>query len=226
MKAKIRTFIKSNNLLYAPIKWKNKVKKNKRIATFQRIGYRLNQEVFDALKDSGFVYYIGAGGLLGLIREGGFLKYDDDLDYFIKMPDANGWAKLTRMLEKAGFRLMHLFFGDDKILELAFQKEGIQIDFIGLFQKNDDEMYYYSLYREKNIEYADNEVSTAITHLDNIDECTVKEVNESLFMLPKDWEKVIVAAYGKSWRTPIKNFSWRDLKEVHPEMISHKYISH
>lgn len=224
MNAKIKKLIKDNKFLYLPIKKKNEYQEKKRIKKFQQIGYQLNQEIYDALDGAGFEYYIGAGGLLGLVREGGFLKYDDDLDYFIKMPDANGWAKLTRLLEDAGFHMMHFFFGDNKILEIAFQKEGIQVDFIGLFLKNDDVMYYYSLYREKGVAYSSEEVSTAMTYLENLENFEEKEVNGSIFMIPKEWEKVLIAAYGESWRTPIKNFSWKDLKELHPEIITHKYI--
>ena len=63
---------------------------------------------FDSFMQShGYNYTLGAGTLLGAIREKGFIKHDLDIDTFMWIDDFS--QKMIEELDKAGFKLLHSF---------------------------------------------------------------------------------------------------------------------
>ena len=72
----------------------------------QEIALDVLEDARAVLAGAGYEAFLGYGALLGLVREGGLIPHDDDLD-LIAIPSAPGppsLAALAATLEAAGFR--------------------------------------------------------------------------------------------------------------------------
>ena len=95
----LRKKLKGVNCIYKPymaIKRETVLKfrhKNK-IKVFHENGYRVLNEVEEALNASNLTTFISFGTLLGFIRDGGFIKHDDDIDICILNNSDKKWEEL------------------------------------------------------------------------------------------------------------------------------------
>lgn len=78
------------------------------------------EEVHDAFEKSGLHYYMVDGTLLGAVREGGFIPWDDDIDIAMPRPD---YERLIRTREKVlPNHLEFVSFETDETYPLHFGK--------------------------------------------------------------------------------------------------------
>ena len=75
-----------------------------------------------AFQGAGIEYFVDFGTLLGVIREGDFLKHDDDIDITICSPDINSHFVVDLLL-KEGFSFIHSleYKGKSRIVALDYK---------------------------------------------------------------------------------------------------------
>ncbi len=84
---------------------------DERLRTAQLCDLRMLKELVRICDEHGFTYYLSAGTLLGAVRHGGFIPWDDDID--VRMPRED-YEKLLRVLPdelSPEYRLGHFYYG-------------------------------------------------------------------------------------------------------------------
>jgi len=135
-------------------------------------------------KDPDNKYCIFFGTLLGYIRDGGFIQYDQDTDIALFDTSEDYISNLKSKLRKEGFYI----FRDDAIMFSAVRR-GEYIDFykfykIGKYFQNEHFIFPEELF----INFSD-------TYLEG----------EHLVKIPESSDIVLELLYGKSWKTPIRS---------------------
>jgi len=102
-------------------------------------------EAVGVLKELGQVYFIDQGTLLGAVRDGRFIEWDNDIDLglFLKRYDA---ADLCGVLNKRGFKTVwFLSYGGRKSPQLAMDWGGVRVDF-HCYERDEakDEIWHYA----------------------------------------------------------------------------------
>ena len=154
------------------------------------------EEVAAALERRGMRYLLFDGALLGIAREGNFIRWDDDVDLALYAEDTPGRIfKVLDDLEAAGFSLGLFRLGHWRI-DLAKR----------------DCKYTLQFY------YVEGEMRRAgvIQHPRRLfDETGTIEFKGRAYPCPKDLEGYFTRQYGADWRTP---------KPVAPGTPMNKYI--
>ena len=165
--------------------------------------YVLMEKCCMSLEDiDGLVYRITDGTALGLYREGGFIKHDDDVDVDILFNDSKHIKLIKYKFKELGFKIGREVHYRGLIQQLAFYlNNGFIFDII-FWHKNDNLIYNYS---EKNYEriqdykYFDTEKMIYFT------------LNNKKYPIPTPIEEWLEFRYGKDWRTPkIYKGDWKE----------------
>ena len=197
-------FANNSHLLQKCLAIRKSAKKERSIRNFQSVGYDVHQKVYDVLRDSPFRFFALSGTLLGLVRDGGFIPYDDDLDYGIMIDEDTVWHSFENLMESNGFHPDYYYVEDHNITEMSFRYHGVNIDFFGMRDCGTcllSSVYY----RRKQIDYEKDEVSTM--HITYPAFLGIKEVacKGYTFPIPVNAEEFLASNYGENWRIPDKN---------------------
>lgn len=221
----IKYIIKNTKGLSLLLSIYDEIKKRKSVRYFKKNGYRINNLIYEALKGK-ITYYTWAGTLLGVIRENGFIKYDDDLDYGIRINSEEDWITLKNALEKNKFKLLKYYTVNNQIRELTFCYKSIHVDFFRETINENNKSYLEAFYRIREKHYNNREYSIIRINIQPAD--TFKEIiiNDSHFFVPDNYESYLEANYGKEWRIPNKDKSNQDMfgnKEKIQNIMAKKY---
>lgn len=217
----IKRIVKSNKVLYYPIKKWHERESNKKIRKFHEVGYILNNEINEILKKADINYIIAFGNLLGIVRDRSFIQYDNDLDYIVFINQNLEWNKLIYNMKQQGYKVLHMFVNKDVISEIAFVKYGIQIDMFGYMNK-DNCSFVYGYYRTNDRSYDHDEVSTSQLIIPSINEIEESSINNSIFKIPHNYEEILERSYGVDWRIPIKGVHHSPYLSKDDDLISYK----
>lgn len=166
-------------------------------------------EVFEKHHVPGFV---AAGSLLGIVRDGGFMPHDDDIDVGM-LPCEWTPAKLLKMLvEEEGFEFCFAFKFREKTVEFKVRYAGVPID-VFCYERENEDLYCTCFYYFPEIKYpAENANSVWRIHEHNTTSIVTMHVMDMDVPVPRDADKVLEKLYGLDWRTP--NPNWDD--SMHP----------
>ena len=73
--------------------------------------YQMLYDMDKIFQQSNIEYWLEGGTLLGLIRHGGIISWDDDADIQIKESDEERVYKLESSFDKLGYKLIKVWFG-------------------------------------------------------------------------------------------------------------------
>ncbi len=163
-------------------------------------------EVITALSDLGLSAGVTAGTLLGLIREGGLIGHDDDVDLAVYLPvddhhcAAEAWLSAREAMREAGL-LDPEFEAFDRPHARLVQRGAVQID---VFPAWTHEGRYYMWPHV----FGD-------TSADEVFPLGAREVHGVQMPVPCQPEAALAAAYGAGWAVPdpAYNFSWGAAKQ-------------
>ena len=177
-------FVKRKNLQTNGIKTLNKLKK-----------------IFD---DLGLVNFADFGTLLGIVREKKLLLHDTDLDYgFIS--NEKSFKEINLVLERAGFKLWRQYNYNNMTIELSYFYNDIKID-INRYETSNNKMRTWLFYREKNINYINNERSVVEMEYTKISNNDIIELDGYEINVPINKKLLLEQKYGKEWETSNKNW--------------------
>lgn len=166
-------------------------------------GYQVCQEICRALNKKGVICFAISGTLLGLVREGGFIKYDDDIDLAV-IVDANfDWNIVQRAMEAAGMALWREFGFDGEVTEQAYRYGNLGVDLFAVYlNKDNTRMYFYTYVNDGD------SVSLKVKYLDQPTpgKIEAKPFHNFEINIPENASGLLEANYGPEWRVPDPNF--------------------
>lgn len=217
---KIKEQIKKNRMIaaiYAKLIGNKKVMRieaGKKDA-LQRIGFIMLNELDQALTKRGAKYFLSSGSLLGVVRDGAFMKHDDDLDVCIYIDESFTWDDLEDIMKKIGMKKTRQFTYDGKIHEQTYAKDKLLIDFFGCWE-DEDYLNIYVFFRKKDYDYSSSSQSHVSRLMlykpDGLDKITI---NNATFNIPRDADKFLESLYTSNWRVPDPNWSMFDIPAWH-----------
>lgn len=182
-----------------------KYQKRRAIKRLQLNGKECLEKVNGLLSELKVDYYCEYGTLLGLIREKGLIKYDDDLDFGLP-PGKDISLEMYKALKESGFIFKRAFVWRGIITEIAFSYKSIPVDFFFTFY-DENACVYGQCYNDFVVEDS-KDVAKQVTRVYKPSYCGVTEISVMGIdvKIPVNYEDFLVADYGKGWRTPIKDF--------------------
>lgn len=169
-------------------------------------GYELLSEIDTLMVKNDIPYYCEAGTLLGLVRDKGFIRHDDDIDLSI-LPDSVKPADVLKILLAAGYKWISGHEYDGRFIEFTLKKDGVPIDFF-LHRKSEKIGYYDEIflryYPEVNYPSDKNNSALLFQYVETKGIMRYRvhgiEVN-----IPENYKDVLTSLFGP-WEKPDPNF--------------------
>jgi len=109
-----KNILLNKNNMSKLLKSKNKKDKHKlKLAdpSAVKLLYHLMNDVHKLLTHFGIDYWVDGGSVLGVVRHGGIIPWDDDIDIGILKKDVKKLLSIEKVLKKAGFSIVKVWFG-------------------------------------------------------------------------------------------------------------------
>lgn len=158
------------------------------------------EQAFSALVDCLNVrfrhkFFVVDGTLLGMMREGYFIKGDNDIDFAMWIEDYD--PQIVDDLKQAGFSNLQPFGTPEDGLQFQLDYAGVQVD-IRFCYRRGGKIHSTSYRHGKKLLSASPEFQ--------VEErlCLGKKV-----MIPSPAEDFLEYAYGPKWRQPVKRWKWQ-----------------
>lgn len=169
-------------------------------------GEKYIELVEDTLKNSEALYYVYAGTLLGLTREGKFISWDLDIDYAVVITQDFTWSKLENLMNKSGFKKTREFVFEGSVKEQSYAIGKMNIDFFGQFYEGDHMLQYSFEYLQNCVYNDENERSVYLVTLPKVVETKTIRMGNVSVSVPVNSEELLTAIYNEDWRIPNPNW--------------------
>lgn len=219
----LKSMIKSIPFIYRPtVKLIQKRSIDKRIKALHRYGYDILSDIYKVFENSESKVFCTYGTLLGLVRDGDFIKTDFDMDLGVLDNQKYDWDEIEKKCKSIGLIKKRQFRIDGKIVEQTYCKFGLDIDFF-LYSQNKNGYLAYELVRDINEKNTEKFMVKYIEY-PSITGLMVKTFNGVSVVIPENVEDVLEAAYGKGWRVYDPNFVSPAILDDSKIAICEKYI--
>ncbi len=154
-----------------------------------------------------------AGTLLGLVREGHLLTWDDDLDFSIVTNDYFDWLAFEKILRRKGIKKYRSFIDNGHITGMGFRYKGVLCDFSLWNPGINNGEILYSCEQIVGKDYKngkENEYKAVYKKVCPINELEIKRIDGIDVKMPSNYLEVLVNLYGENWMIPDKNYSCAD----------------
>ena len=171
----------------------------------QKNGYAVLSETLDLINAIPDVTaFADFGTLLGLIREGGLLKHDLDIDTAV-LGRPNLYRYVTMIMERSGYQLWREYICDDKVVEQSYHYKDTKVD-INYYEYTEKGVNTWLFYRDPSRKYKNN-----IRNIVRMDYSPIKKVKKIKIKgqditVPDNSEQILEEKYGKNWKTPDKGW--------------------
>ena len=147
--------------------------------------------------------WLYAGSLLGVVRDGDFLPWDNDLDLCVVENEQFKWGNLEKALVSAGFEKIREFQCNGNITEQAYAFGNSHFDVFAVKPMDGDRAQVCIYLKENNVWYAD-ESHWTVMRLDTFlpKGKTYVDVRGYPLPIPENSEQLLEKQYGPSWRIP------------------------
>ena len=204
-----RKYLSGAYKVYEKIYWHMvRQKKNRGL---RKNGYEYLSKIDEILTRNGIKYFITYGSLLGIIREGKFMDYDDDIDLGIIETEEFSWENLEKSMREIGMVKKHQFLLNNKITEQTYTARALSVDFF-LYEEENGKSISYIYYHKKDKEYKANQFSVAVNITSLISDVKRIPVQAGTAAVPSNPELFLREIYGEDWRTPIKG--WEKERDI------------
>lgn len=187
--------------------WRKKLKEN---------GWEILSRITTSLDVYNIDYFLDSGTLLGMVREGGFISHDTDMDLGVFYKNTDIERKLEEALMHAGLKRHHAFYFQDKVCVVTYTYESFSVDFFLYFETENQYLYnQYCFCRDIWKTYPNDDVydvyqaDCPITGLKKI------EINNLKLSIPKNAEEYLASIYTENWRIPNTNWNYLDSPRLH-----------
>ena len=197
----LRNFAKKIKFIYIPYRnIKISIVTKRRNKMLHKSGISIMNDIEQALKDSGLLYFVDFGTLLGVIRDNNFISWDCDIDYGIVNNENFDWDKLEEILSKNNYSKVKQFKIGDEIKEQTYSRDGVlTIDF---FLHNDDGVAY-SFYKKDDYNYPnENYYHAKEYYFAKINETKTAQFLGIDVSVPSNSEEFLESSYSENWQIP------------------------
>ena len=171
------------------------------------IGLKMLEDISDILSKHNIEFWLESGTLLGAVREGRLLPWDNDIDIAISEDSLEALLMVLPEVSSAGYRVRVRRFKHDsdpfkkgvartikiRNRKFFFFKGEVSFDIYVKFKK--ENKYFYQCGTKKK--------STDASFFKNLDEI---EFNNRLYKVPNNYEAYLTNKYG-NWKIVDKNWS-------------------
>jgi len=177
------------------------------------IGLKMLEDISIILNKHNIEFWLESGTLLGIVREGRLLPWDNDIDIAISEHSIEALLKVLPQISNAGYRVRVRRFKQDsepfkkgvartikiRNKKLFFFKGEVSFDIYVKFKK--DKKYFYQCGTKKK--------STDAKFFENLEEI---EFNKIKYKVPNNYKAYLTNKYG-NWEIVDKN--WCPFKNDH-----------
>lgn len=190
--------------VYEKMFWKIVIKRRNK--GLHQKGYLYLEKIDAALKKYGVDYFLTYGTLLGIIREGEFIPYDDDIDLGVIKNEKFSWEKLEKAMSEIGMEKKIQFRLNGELTEQTYREGNLSVDFF-LYEEKEGKSVSYVYYQEEGREYEKDDFSVSQNITSLIDQTKMIEKKGRTFSVPEHPELFLKEIYGPDWRVPIAGWS-------------------
>lgn len=202
--------------VYEKLFWYIVEKKKKK--GLRKKGYQYLEQIDKVLTKNGIKYFATYGTLLGIIREGCFMDYDDDIDLGILNTDKFSWELLENSMKEIGMLKKHQFVLGSRITEQTYKSGYLNVDFF-LYEMEGDKSVSYVYFHKKNEKYPQDHFSTAVNVTSLIADVKRMKISMGEVAVPEHPELFLKEIYGEDWRIPKKG--WEKERDIVLEELGH-----
>lgn len=175
---------------------------------FKKNGLKYLSEVTEALNDGGVTAFATFGSLLGLIREGGILKHDRDIDIGVIYESSETYAAIETIFENMGFCRTHEFSVNGEAKERSYTKRHIKIDIHYYLKDEDTKLMFCWLFYGPIPDTCNREWYSVIKECPRVSKLRILRSGRHRIYVPENAEELLEYKYGKNWRIPDKGWSY------------------
>lgn len=190
--------------VYEKLFWKIVIKRRNK--GLHQKGYLYLDKIDAAMKKYDVDYFLTYGTLLGIIREGEFIPYDDDIDLGVIKNEKFSWEKLEKAMSEIGMEKKIQFRLNGELTEQTYREGNLSVDFF-LYEEKDGRSVSYVYYQEEGKEYEKDDFSVSQNVTSLIDKTKKIESKGRTFSVPEKPELFLEEIYGLDWRVPIAGWS-------------------
>lgn len=190
--------------IYEKLFWKIVIKRRNK--GLHQKGYLYLDKIDAAMKKYDVDYFLTYGTLLGIIREGEFIPYDDDIDLGVIKNEKFSWEKLEKAMSEIGMEKKIQFRLNGELTEQTYREGNLSVDFF-LYEEKDGRSVSYVYYQEEGKEYEKDDFSVSQNVTSLIDKTKKIESKGRTFSVPEKPELFLEEIYGLDWRVPIAGWS-------------------
>ena len=147
-------------------------------------GYLYLDKIDAAMKKYGVDYFLTYGTLLGIIREGEFIPYDDDIDLGVIQNERFSWDKLEKAMAEIGMEKKIQFRLNGELTEQTYREGNLSVDFF-LYEEKEGKSVSYVYYQEEGKEYEKDDFSVSQNVTSLIDKTKKIESKGRTFSVPE-----------------------------------------
>ena len=176
-------------------KTKRKFLEKRRAINLEKNGDKVLKKIFEISEKENLKVWLEFGTLLGIVRNGGFIKYDTDIDLgFINQNNID----LKRILEKYGIIRKFYWKVNGELSEERYTYLNVGIDIFRFYMNNDKlatKCFVNKLDKQHVLEFSFTPFEKLIIY------------NETGYLIPENYSTCIIEKYGEDWMIP--NSNWK-----------------
>lgn len=193
--------------------------------TLQNEGFAYMQRVEQALEKTNARFFVNFGTLMGILRSGKFISWDNDLDYGIYIDDSFSWIDLEKTMAGIGMKLARQFGHNGIVTEQTYKTDKLTVDFFAHVE-DENNSYEYVYFWKKDYDYkSPNDTHVCRLKMYKFSGTEKREIKDAgiIFTAPNEAEKYLASIYTENWRIPDPNWvsskgpAWNEL----PDTIGH-----
>ena len=167
---------------------------------FRLYGDEVMEKVHFVLKQSGKLFFVDAGALLGIYREGRLLKNDMDVDMCVNINDFSDIKKIRNLFTANGIQLS-ISYTTDKFgtIQDTFYLKGIRIDLCYYVSQGLHDIYH--------VLYGDDARIIKLIHT-HVNKTVEFKYKKQIVLIPENRELYLIERYGDTWRIPDPIFKY------------------
>lgn len=188
----------------------NRRREKKKKEAYRNYSGQILKDVFEVMIAERIKCVCIEGTLLGLVRDGQLIPWDDDLDFAIIESDSFSWELFEKYMNENGFWKYRTFEDEGKVISQSYKKKGVLCDF-GIWPDTTEEIdLVYGCYEipgNKYINGCAGKYQVWNRKVPGIKGIVKRTIGGTAVLIPKNSEEILAAIYGKNWRIPDPKFS-------------------